>query len=129
MEQRDMEAVREFLETLRQKGLITGRFRGVLYLAIGRTITRLDGTPVSQGLTWRELAALFRELRWDKQLVEELGLNPATLSPRDRERFWFQAIAAAGVDSPLARTQADELAERLVSHGYQVVPLKPATGK
>ncbi|VTS00980.1 hypothetical protein [Tuwongella immobilis] len=122
-----MEAVRELLETIRQKGLIPGHLRGVFNLLIGRTITRLDGTPISKGLTWRELSTLLRELRWEKSLVRELGLDPDTLSPRDRDRFWFQAIASANVNSPLARQQADSLAERLESHGFHVVPLPPAS--
>ena len=90
-----MDGIREVLEAALHKGLIGGNFRGLLHIAIGRTITRPDGTPLSKGLTWREVAALLKLLKFDRELVREFGADPDQLAPRDRERFWYSAIAAA----------------------------------
>ena len=51
-----------------------------------------------------------------------LGLNPATLPPRDRERFWNTAIGHARVDSPEATAAGDALALLLAPAGYVVGP-------
>src|SRR5712691_730111 len=66
------------------KGQARGNFLGLLNVLIGRHITKADGTPVSQGLTWRELAAVLKKLSWEKEWVRELGLDPSELTPRDR---------------------------------------------
>ena len=76
----------------RTEHLVAGHFRGFLHVAIGRTVTAADGTVVSAGTTWRELANLLKLLKFDTELVRELGADPDTLSPRDRDRFWFAAI-------------------------------------
>ena len=91
-----MEPLREFLNAVRHHGTARGHLLGLLHILIGRRITRTDGTPVSGGMTWRELAALLKQLRWDREAVRELKLDPADLPPRDRERFWYTAIAQAG---------------------------------
>jgi len=115
-----MDQLREFLEAVRTQQAAKGRFRGLLHLLIGRRITSSDGTVVSAGMTWRDLAALLKKLRWDREEVRELGLDPADLPPRDREKFWYAAISRAGLGMPQASADADILAERLHGLGYQV---------
>src|SRR5687767_15881564 len=86
-----MDGLREFLEAVREHGLVAGNLRGLFHVAIGRRISRPDGTVVSAGVTWRELANLLKGIRFDKDLVSEVGGNPEELSPRDRQRFWYSA--------------------------------------
>src|SRR5205823_14041565 len=95
-----MDGTRELLEAIRDNGLASGRFRGVLHIAIGRKLTRPDGAVVSTGVTWRELAALLKLLRFDKELVPELCADPDALAPRDRQRFWYACAALDRADSP-----------------------------
>jgi hypothetical protein len=120
-----MDRLREFLDAVRQHGLAEGRFLGLLHILIGRRVTLADGTVVSAGLTWRAAAALLKRARWDREAVRELGLNPAALPPRDRERYWYTAIAQAHVDSPPARAAGNQLAAQLQAVGYQVGPGPP----
>jgi len=117
---RDMEGAREFLEQIRQHQLVKGHFRGLLHLLVGRTIARADGTVLSNGLTWRQLAELLKALRWDRENVRELGLNPDDLPPRERQRFWYSAIVSAQIDSPEAAADADKLSSRAKSLGFVV---------
>jgi len=117
-----MGGVHEMLNRLKEDGRAAGNFLGLLHVLIGRRVERDDGAVVSAGLTWRELAALLKKVRWDKDAVRDLGLDPARLPPRDRERFWFTAIASAQVDSYAARAAGDRLARKLVSNGYVVGP-------
>ena len=121
-----MDGIREFLSAVRDAGIVAGHFRGLLHAAIGRKITRPDGSTLSAGVTWRELAAELKHLRFDTELVREFGTDPETLAARDRERFWYSAIAAARVDSAEAVAEADRLAPRLKSLGFVVGP--PPTG-
>src|SRR5688572_28988373 len=88
-----MDELRTFLEAVRQRGLVAGRLRGLFNITIGRKITKSDGTLVSAGVTWRELASLLKLVRYEKELVAEVGANPEELAPRDRQRFWYTAIA------------------------------------
>ncbi len=124
-----MDRLREFLEVVRKNGTATGHFRGLLHLLIGRRISLADGAPVSTGMTWRELAALLKRLRWDRETVRELGLSPADLPPRDREKFWYTAIARAGVVSAEASAAADALVEPLRALGYIVGPAPGASAE
>lgn len=117
-----MEGIRRLLDTARDEGLVAGRFRGLLHIAIGRTVADASGAVLSRGLTWREAATLLKELRFDRELVREYGADPETLAPRDRERFWYSAIAQARVDSGDASSQADQLAPLLKPHGFVVAP-------
>src|SRR5689334_1406868 len=121
-----MDGTRELLEAIRDNGLAAGRFRGVLHIAIGRKVTRPDGTVVSTGVTWRELAALLKLLRFDKELVRELGADPEVLAPRDRQRFWYSAIALGRVDSPEAVAEAERLVGPLKDLGFVVGALPGA---
>ncbi len=123
-----MEPLREFLNAVRHHGTARGQLLGLLHIVIGRRITRTDGTPVSGGMTWRELAAVLKQLRWDREAVRELELDPADLPPRDRERFWYTAVAKAGVASAAARTAGDRLVGPLKALGYVVGPAPGAGG-
>jgi len=117
-----MDGIRELLEAVRDQGLAIGHLRGLLHIIIGRKITKSDGTVVSAGLTWRELAALLKLHRFDKDLVREIGADPEELAPRDRQRFWYSAIGLAKVDSTEAMAQAQRLADKLKSLGFTVGP-------
>jgi hypothetical protein len=117
-----MDALRELLEDLKRQDATRQHFRGLLHILIGRRITKSDGTVVSSGMTWRELAVLFKKLRWEKDFALQAGLNPEDLPPRDRERYWYTVIARAGVDSARAKEDAGRLAELLRQKGYLVSP-------
>jgi hypothetical protein len=117
-----MEGLREFLEKVRHSHLVRGHLRALLHISIGRKITRADGTVVSTGVTWRQLAELLRIIRWDKELVRELGLDPDDLPPRDRQRYWYAAIVAARVNAQDVRDLGDAYARLLAPLGYIVGP-------
>jgi hypothetical protein len=117
-----MDGLREFLETIGKQGLAHGRLRGLLHVLIGRRITTPDGEVISAGLTWRELAALLKRLRWPTETVAELGLDEAALPVRDRERFWYAAIGRADVGSLAASAEGDALVEPLRQAGFLVGP-------
>lgn len=112
--------MREFLDDLKDKGLAQGNFLGLLHVLIGRRIEKADGTLISVGLTWREAAGWLKKVRWDKEAVRELGIDPAGLPPRDRERYWYTAIARARVDSPEAVAAGGRLVEALAGMSYVV---------
>ncbi|MFQ3650176.1 MAG: hypothetical protein SNJ75_07575 [Gemmataceae bacterium] len=109
----------ELLERIRDQRLAQGRFRGLLYVLIGRRLL-LGETVLSQGLTWREVASLLKKLRWPPEAVRELGIDPAELPPRDREKFWYQAINRAALTDASARQQGEELIAMLAAEGYQL---------
>ena len=117
-----MDRLTALLETIHARGLAHGRFRGLCHLAVGRRITTISGDLVSPGVTWRELSVLLRDLRFDKNLVTEVGADPDDLAPRDRQRFWYSAIALAHPNSPEARIEADDLALSIAELGYVVGP-------
>lgn len=117
-----MDRLRELLNAVKTQGVAQGNFLGLLHVLIGRQITAADDTPVSQGITWRELAALLKRVRWDREAVRELGLDPAQLPPRDRQKFWYTAIAQSGVDAPKAAQSGDEIASKLAALGYKIGP-------
>jgi hypothetical protein len=124
-----MDGLREFLEAVREQGLISGNLRGLFHIAIGRRITRSDGTLVSTGVTWRELANLLKVMRFDKNLVTEVGGDPEELSPRDRQRFWYSAITLAGPDTSEARNQAERIATAVKSLGFVIGPPPSTSGR
>lgn len=117
-----MDARLELLNLLKDQGLAQGNFLGLLNLLIGRRIETADAVLVSAGMTWRELAALLKKVRWEKESARELKLNTSSLPPRDREKFWYLAIAQAQVDSPRATEAGDALAEKLRAAGYVIGP-------
>jgi hypothetical protein len=117
-----MDELREFLNTVNARGLARGNLLGLLHVLIGRRIRKADGTPVSSGLTWREAAAQLKRSRWERDAVIEIGLDPTELPPRDRERFWYTAIARASVDSAKAVAAGDRLSLALHDLGYEIGP-------
>ncbi len=110
------------LETIRHHRWAVGRVRGLFHLAIGRKLARADGTVLSTGVSWRELAQILKALKFDRELVKELGLDPEMVSPKDREKFWYMAISQAKVDSEQARREADALGGLLKPLGFVVGP-------
>jgi len=123
-----MDGVRDFLADIKEHGQARGNFLGLLHVVIGRRIQKSDGTLVSAGLSWRDLAALLKKIRWDPEAVRELGLDPRQLPPRDRQRYWYSAITLARVDSPEARAAADRLAATLQPAGYVIGPTPTVQG-
>ncbi len=123
-----MDRLRELLEAVGKAGLAQGNLRGLFHVLIGRRIALADGTVVSAGMTWRELAAHLKKARWDREAVRELGLSPEDLPPRDREKFWYTAIAQAAVAGPAATAEGDRLVEPLRGLGYEVGPAPRAGG-
>jgi hypothetical protein len=117
-----MDGIREFLDAVRVGGHVPGRLRGLFHVAIGRKISKSDGSVVSAGVTWRELSVLLKDLRFDKELVKEIGADLDELAPRDRQRFWYSAIALAHVDSKEAFTEAEQLAVLVQPLGYVIGP-------
>ena len=115
-----MDGSRAVLELIRDRGLVAGRLRGFFHLVIGRALSRGDGTILSTGVTWRELSQLLKLLKFDRDLVKELDADPDSISPKDREKFWYVAISLAKVDSAQARLEAEELAGLLKPHGILV---------
>jgi len=116
-ESQGMDGVQQVLSVIRDLKLAKGRLRGVFHLLIGSKIAAADGSVVSSGLTWRQLARELKDARFDKNLVAELGADPDTLSPRDRERFWYSAIAL-GMATGDGATQAEQLLKLLKPHGF-----------
>src|SRR5437764_13502765 len=116
-----MDALQTLLEEVRDQGVAKGHWLGLVNVLIARKVTKA-GAVVSNGMTWRELAVLLKKARWDKDAVREAGLDPEQLPPRDRQQFWYSAIARAGVDGPAAKAAGDELAEALAELGYAVGP-------
>jgi hypothetical protein len=115
-----MDGLHEFLATVRQLTPEPGSFLGLLNVLIGRRIENSQGVLISQGLTWRSAAALLKRVRWDKDAVRSLGLDPKALPPRDRERFWYAAISQARLTSPEAMEAGNRLSQALEKLGYRV---------
>jgi hypothetical protein len=117
-----MDGLRAFLSDLQRHGTARGNFLGLLNVLIGRHIETADGTVISNGVPWRTLAQVLKRVRWDKEAVRELGLEPSALPPRDRQRYWYLAIVHAHVDSEAAAKAGEQMAEILCSAGYKVGP-------
>jgi hypothetical protein len=115
-----MDGVREFLDDIQKSHRARGNFLGLLHILIGRRIATADGTVISSGQTWRAVADLLKTMRWDPDAVRELGIDPATLPPRDRQRYWYTAIAQAQVGSDAAIKAGDKLATSLAKAGYVI---------
>jgi len=117
-----MSGTMTLLELAKANGLAEVHLRGLLHIAIGRTVRSMTGKKdvLSTGLTWRELAELLKACQYDRAWVAALGLDPEALAAKDREKFWYQAISQARVDSAEARIDADRLAALLKPLGYTV---------
>ena len=115
-----MDRLQGFLSFLKAKRLAQGNFLGLLYVLIGRSIADANGDLISKGLTWRELSVLLQKVRWERDAVKELDIDPDELPPRDRQRYWFVAFARAGLDSKEAAEAGKRMAKVLEAEGYQV---------
>jgi hypothetical protein len=115
-----MDARLDLIHRIKRERWAQGTFLGLLHLLIGRRIELGDGSLVSNGLTWRELAGLLKKARWDKAAAKELPLEGVALPPREREKYWYAVIAHAGVASPAAAQAGDRLASQLRQAGYSV---------
>jgi hypothetical protein len=115
-----MDALSKLLEPLKKDSRIEKHFLGLLHVLIGRRINTADGQLVSSGLTWRELAAKLKKVRWDPAAADKLNIAVKDLPPRDRTRFWYLAISRAQVDSTAAMASAHEVAKILLDLGYVV---------
>ena len=115
-----MDQLRDFLDAVKDSGVATGQFRGLLFLLIGQHIRRADGTTLSTGMSWRAAASALKLCRWDRLAVQELGIDPAELAPRDREKYWYTAIARANLGSAEARASAETLAHAIEALGYTI---------
>lgn len=115
-----MDGFAEFLQVVKRAKLAQGNFLGFLNVVIGRRIQAAQGEIVSTGVPWRVLAQELKKVRWDKEVVRELGLDPRSLPPRDRERYWYAVIARGQVGSPEASAAGDRFAEVLAQVGYLV---------
>ncbi len=122
----EMDGLPALFKTLKDADYVKGNFLGVLNVLIGRRLTDSRGEVVSHGLTWRELAEWLKKARWDRETVRELGLDPADLPPRHRDRFWYAAISQTQVGSDKANLAGDRLAKALQASGYHA---GPAPGK
>src|SRR3954452_12919630 len=59
-----MDGIRELLSAAREANLVAGNLRALMHVVIGRKVTRADGSAVSSGVTWRELAAELKNQRF-----------------------------------------------------------------
>jgi hypothetical protein len=117
-----MDALTTLLMEIKKSGLAKQHLIGFFHVLIGRRITLKDGTLVSAGLSWRDLSNMLKKLRWEPELVDELGIKEAELPPRDRQRFWYLAITRAQVNSAEASAAGDRFAAVLKKRGYEVSP-------
>ena len=117
-----MEALAALLDLIKKHNRAKGNLAGFFHVLIGRKITGPGGEALSSGLPWRDLANWLKKLRWDTKAVRDLGLDADDLPPKDRQRFWYTAIAKAGVDTAAASKAGDTFAKKLESHGYKVGP-------
>jgi len=123
-----MDKLGHFVQLLESRKLLHAKLRGAFHVLVGRKIFDASGAEVSGGATWREVATLFKDLRIDPRLIVQLGLDPAVVSPRDRGRCWYAAIAAARPDSAEARAEAEQVIASLTPLGYRFGPA-PAASK
>jgi hypothetical protein len=115
-----MDRLRDLLVDLKRNQYGQGNFLGLLNVLIGCNIQTSSGDVVSTGVTWRLLAEQLKKVRWTKEAANELGLELGSFAPRDRQRFWYQVIAHAGVDSPKARAAGQLMVEKLKQMGYRI---------
>jgi hypothetical protein len=118
-----MDALSELLEKCKESGVAQGNFLGFLHVLVGRSITQVaGGKQISRGMSWRDLSSGLKKVRWEPEAVKELGLEPDDLPPRDRQRYWYSAIAQAHVDSTTATKAGDRFVEALRGLGYEAGP-------
>lgn len=116
-----MDRLRDLIVRIKRERHAEGNFLGFLNVLVGSRIENDRGELVSPGVSWRSLAALLKRVRWDKQSALEFKLDLTRMPPRDRERFWYQVIAQAGIDSPRGREAGSQFGAKLRELGYRVV--------
>ena len=121
-----MDPLREFLKKAEDQNISQGDLLGLLHILVGRKIALSDGTVVSSGMNWRDVAGILKKVRWDPTQINELGIDPKTLPPRDRERFWLTVINRSNLQSPSALASGERLRLRLLGIGYVVSPAPAA---
>ena len=114
-----MDAVDQFLLTVKTKSLHFGRFLGLLNLLVAYRIADESGQIVSNGLTFKQVSEKLKKNRWNPDDVETLGLKSAELPQKDRLRFWYVALVRAGVGGSKASMEADTLAKAVKKIGYE----------
>jgi len=114
------ETLESLLLKLRTQSFPHESFQGFLHVLVSGALLDSSGNRVFSGLSWRELALILKKVRWDPNMVRHLGLDPATLAPRDRERFWYQAICQSSLDSAQAKKSALRLKGWMDRYGYSV---------
>jgi hypothetical protein len=114
------ESLESFLLRLRPQAFPPETFLGLLHLLISGSLADEQGNRPFPGQSWRDLASVLKKVRWDPSMVKQMGIDPTTLAPRDRERFWYQAICMAKIDSPEAKRSAQKLKGWLDKFGYRV---------
>ena len=115
-----IESLEGFLLRLRPQTFPQECFLGFLHVLIsGALVDDMGGRPFP-GQSWRDLASVLKKVRWDPTMVRQMGIDPAVLPPRDRERFWYQAICMAKIDSLDAKRSAVKLKGWLDKFGYKV---------
>ncbi len=114
------DSLESFLLKLRTQSFPHESFLGFLHVIVGGGLVSPEGHRLVSGISWRDLALLLKKVRWDPAMVRQLGVDPTKLAPRDRERFWYQAICQAGLDSPVAKKSAQRLKGWLDRFGYSV---------
>ncbi len=116
-----MDSLATLFEDLKKSGQPQANLLGFLHVLIGRSVIRAkDKITITKGMTWRELATWLKKVRWDPEAVRELGLDPKDLPPRDRQRYWYSAIASAKVNGPEAIQAGEKFAAVLRDLGYDV---------
>ena len=63
----------ELLNRIKQEGWARGNLLGLLNVLIGRRIDGSAGQPISNGVTWRELAGPDAELEPGRALYQSVG--------------------------------------------------------
>ncbi len=118
-----MDALFKCLNEIESSQKSIGNLLGFLHVLIGRKITRRsDQAVISKGMSWRDMASVLKKVRWEPAVVRELGIDPDSLPPRDRQRYWYSAISLAHVDSAKAIEAGNRFATVLNELGYDVGP-------
>ena len=112
----------DFLADLKQRGQAAGQFLGLLNVLIGRRVQKEDGSPISSGVTWRELSFALKKVRWEKESVRDLGIDPARVAAARSAALLVCRHRPGPVDSARASAAGDRLAEVLRLSGYRVSP-------
>lgn len=115
-----MEAMTDLFALVRDQRLHDEAFAGFLHVLVGRSIVSPKGRTLSSGMTFRDVALWLKKVRWDPESVRELGLDPAKLPLRDRQRYWFAALCQTQLDGAAALRAGDVVADRLRAAGYTV---------